>query len=421
MTQKSLVIVLTAVAASAAACGAVRAGRDRTWTPEQVTEIRSLSLDALEPLTADPSNRVSGNAEAVAFGRKLFFDARLSSNGKVSCASCHDPNRGFQDGVPLSKGVGTTNRRAMPIAGTAHSPWMFWDGRKDSQWSQALGPLESGVEHGGTRAQYAHLIANAYRNDYEGVFGALPTLHDVPAAAGPVDDPAARAAWQAMPAAKRDDVTRVFVNIGKAIAAFERTIQHTGSRFDEYARALSDDGRVRRDVLSAEEVEGLRIFIGKGNCTQCHNGPLLTDNSFHNTGVPAVATLPEDRGRIEGARLVLADEFNCLSKWSDAAKGDCSELEFLSAGGHELERAMKAPSLRNVAERAPYMHAGQFRTLDDVIDHYNRAPRAPAGHSEIRPLKLNAKERASLAAYLRTLSDKEIREANRSTSMEGGR
>ncbi|HEX7830656.1 MAG TPA: cytochrome-c peroxidase, partial [Thermoanaerobaculia bacterium] len=118
-----------------------------------------LSIANLEPLAKDATNRFADNAAAAALGKELFFDPSLSANGKVSCASCHQPEREFQDGVALAQGVGTTNRRTMPIAGTAYSPFLFWDGRKDSQWSQALGPLESAVEHGGTRSQYAHVIA----------------------------------------------------------------------------------------------------------------------------------------------------------------------------------------------------------------------------------------------------------------------
>src|SRR5919109_2726950 len=144
------------------------------WSAAELATLRSLSIESLEPLAADPSNRYGDDPRAVELGHKLFFDTRLSSNGKVSCATCHVPGRDFQDGTALGAGMGTTDRRTMPIAATAHGPWMFWDGRKDSQWSQALGPLESPVEHGGDRTQYARYIAIAYRKEYEKLFGALP-------------------------------------------------------------------------------------------------------------------------------------------------------------------------------------------------------------------------------------------------------
>jgi cytochrome c peroxidase len=100
---------------------------------------------------------------------------------------------------------------------------------------------------------------------------------------------------------------------------------------------------------------------------------------------------------------VLRDEFNCRSQWSDAPS-KCAELQFLVTGDHVLKRAFKVPSLRNVAERAPYMHAGQFGTLSEVIEHYSRAPKAPEGHSELEPLRLSAHERRQLEAFLRSLS-----------------
>ena len=384
--------------------GARRASTVGAWTPEQIEQVRSLALAELEPLPADPTNRVADDPRAVALGQRLFFDASLSSNGRVSCATCHIPDREFQDDKPLATGVGTTGRRTMPIAGTAYMPFLFWDGRKDSLWSQALGPLESPVEHGGTRAQYAHVVAAKYRQDYEALFGPMPDLSGVPAVAGPVQDQSAAKAWSALPIEQRLAVTSVYVNIGKAIAAYERKIQYGPSRFDRYAEALTKSGHAPSNILTRDEAAGLALFIGKANCIQCHNGPLFTNNEFHNTGVPAVSNLPADSGRLAGATAVLTDEFNCRSRWSDATATECAELDFMVTDSHELERAFKVPSLRNVADRAPYMHAGQLATLDEVVDHYNRAPAAPAGHSELKPLKLTSTEVRQLTSFLRALS-----------------
>lgn len=367
-------------------------------------EALDLALETLGPPPSDPSNRWADDPAAADLGRRLFFDARLSANGRVACASCHDPSRNFQDGIPLGKGVGVTDRRTMPVAATAHSPFLFWDGRKDSQWAQALGPLESAVEHGGTRAQYAHIIVAHYRAEYQRVFGRLPALDGIPRTAGPVADQRARAAWDALRQEQREAVTAVFVNIGKAIAAYERRIDYGPSRFDRFAAAWKASGTPPKDILSEDEIAGLALFTGKANCTQCHNGPLLTNNEFHNTGVPRRAGLPEDRGRIAGVTAVRADEFNCRSRWSDASPQQCAELEFLAPPSAEQARAFKVPSLRNVAERAPYMHAGQFATLAEVLDHYNRAPAAPAGRTELKPLGLSRTELRQLEAFLRTLS-----------------
>ena len=185
--------------------------------------------------------------------------------------------------------------------------------------------------------------------------------------------------------------------------AFERGIVPEETRFDRYAASLAagtDPGP--EGTLTAEELQGLRIFIGKGNCTNCHNGPLLTDNHFHNTGVPAAGSAP-DTGRAAGALAVRDDPFNCLGPYSDAAAADCAELKYMVAEGEELEGAFKPPSLRGVAQRPPYMNAGQIGTLAGAIDHYNRAPEAQVGHSELDPLSLTSEEIAALEAFLRTL------------------
>ena len=374
------------------------------WSGDELNQLRGLSISSLEPLPADPSNRVADDARAAEFGQRLFFDKRLSSNGEVACATCHLPGKLFQDGTPLAKGVGITGRRTMSVIGTARSPWQFWDGRKDSQWAQALGPLESAVEHGGDRMQYAHIAADDYLVEYEAIFGKMPDLRTLPRHAGPVEDAAAKAEWQAMPAGERDKVTTVFANLGKAIAAYERKLDPGASRFDTYAdAAVRGDTKVMERSLTRDEIAGLKLFLGKGQCIQCHSGPLLTNNEFHNTGVPAARHLPADAGRLSGARQVLKDEFNCLSKYSDARPEQCGEVRFLEDNPSQL-RQFRVPSLRNVAERAPYMHAGQFATLKEVLQHYNRAPAAPEGHSELKPLGLVDREIDQLAAFLATLS-----------------
>jgi cytochrome c peroxidase len=182
------------------------------WTPsaDELITLRSLWIGSLQPLPPDPSNKYADDPHAAVLGQRLFFDERFSANGKVSCATCHKPDLMFQDGIPLAKGVGTTNRRTMTLVGTAYSPWLFWDGRKDSQWAQALGSLESAVEHGGNRTFYAHLIVQHYRTDYEALFGPLPDLSRFPRQAGPVDDPTARGVGYIAPRRSAGDQPDLF-------------------------------------------------------------------------------------------------------------------------------------------------------------------------------------------------------------------
>ncbi|MEP6502027.1 MAG: cytochrome c peroxidase [Betaproteobacteria bacterium] len=390
-------------------------GTDRAeWRGAELDIIASLRLSRLPPAPTDPSNAVEGSPAAVELGKRLFNDARFSQNQAVSCATCHDPAKQFQDGLPVGRGVGPGSRRAMPVVGSGYSPWLFWDGRKDSLWSQALGPLEDGAEHGGNRARYAHLIQDHYRGDYEAIFQALPDLGSVPRDASPTGTVAEVSAWNAMDVKAHDDVSRLFANIGKAIAAYEKTLVHGGSRFDSYAEAIlrQDPGADR--LLTPGEVNGLRTFIGKGQCVTCHNGPLFTDQQFHNTGVPPRDSSRVDHGRATAIVRALADEFNSLGRFSDAKPAQCEELRFIVAGDPALEGAFKTPSLRDVALRPPYMHAGQFASIEEVIAHYVKAPAAVLGHTELshggaarsgrEPIRLSGQEITDLAAFLATLS-----------------
>jgi cytochrome c peroxidase len=374
-------------------------------TDAEKATVATLSLSALGPLPPDPTNRYADDALAAAFGATLFFEQRLSKDGSVACSTCHQIDRQFQDDKPRSVGLSMTNRRSMPLADVARSPFLFWDGRRDSLWAQAITPMEDTREHGGTRTFYAHFIAETFRDRYENIFGPLPDLTGLPASAGPLGDEAEQAAWAAMPAEKQVEIDRVFANLGKSIAAFERSITHAPTRFDRFAAAIKAGREPEGDAALAEqEIYGLRLFIGRASCINCHNGPRFTDDQFHNTGVPTVPGLPPDRGRITAVGQVLADPFNCTGRFSDAPDS-CRELTFMKRKGEELVRAYKTPSLRGAATRPPYMHAGQIATLEEVVAHYTAAPASPEGHSEVQPLKLSDKERAALVAFLKTLAE----------------
>ena len=363
---------------------------DPTWSAEQLRVLRSLSLASLKQ-ARDPSNRYAGEPAAARHGRALFFDTRLSANGKVSCAFCHSPERGFQDGRQVGRGIALTKRRTMAIVGAAQEEWLFWDGRKDSLWSQALGPLESPVEHGLTRVELVRIVARLYRRPYERVFGPLPRLGGLPARASPLGDPAERRAWARMSRRDRRAVSRAFANVGKAIAAYETRLRFGPARFDRYVAGEGD--------LTDQELAGLRLFIGEAHCIQCHSGPLFTNGEFHNTGVRPNGG---DLGRAEGVARVVRDEFNCLGPYSDAPSAACA-VRFTPRESMRLRGAFKPPSLRNVTRNAPYMHAGQLATLGAVLRHYNAARPARVGHTELHPLGLSQAQLEALLAFLGTL------------------
>lgn len=373
-------------------------------TPQELETAKSLALMSLEPIPPSPSNAQADNPQAAALGAKIFFDAGFSGNGAVACATCHLPDRQLQDDLPLAKGVGTTDRRSMPLLGAAWSPFLFWDGRKDSLWSQALGPLESPVEHGATRTFHARHIAGQYKAEYEAIFGTFPDAKDWPAHAGPGGTKEEQTAWQVLPENTRKEIDQVFANIGKSLEAFQRTLPLLQTRFDIFIEALAKGQNPEPDQsLNTQEIAGFQLFTGKGECINCHNGPRLTDDHFHNTGVGEVAGLPKDRGRAAAIALLDSDPFNCLGAYSDAAPGQCGELQFMSRDEHEFERAFKPPSLRGAAARPPYMHSGQISSIEAVVEHYSLAPEAPSGHTELKPLNLTTEEKAALIAFLHTL------------------
>ena len=346
------------------------------WSDAERGQVASLSLSHLAPPPADPSNRYADDPRAAALGRRLFFDTQLSRNGKLACASCHRPELQFTDARPQSRGLRPVHRNAPSLLSAAWHRWLFWDGRADSLWMQALGPLLNADELGLSARALRETLDAHYRADYEPIFGTL---------AG-------------------QDEGRVLANTGKAIAAFERTLRPAPARFDDFADALGRGEPAA--ALTAQEQSGVRLFIGKAQCLRCHHGPLLTNEGFHNTGLGKSPGLPADPGRSRGVRELQASEFTCRGPHNDDPQRLCPHLEYLRAIGGELRGAFKVPSLRAVAETAPYMHDGRFPTLAAVLAHYNRAPgvHETAGHTELLPLGLNADELIALDSFLRTLS-----------------
>jgi cytochrome c peroxidase len=410
MTRTSARLATIAVIASIAAGWWMFGPRSPAgWTETDLAILRSLSIDSLPPLAADPSNAVADNEDAARLGHRLFFDTRLSANGAVSCSTCHRPERRFTDGLPKGRGIALSGRNTRSIVGSAYSPWQYWDGRRDSQWAQALSPLEDPAEHGSNRMQVARLVSEdaSYRAAYEALFGPMPDFTDdtrFPDSAAPVEGSPLADKWNGMAGEDRHTVNTVFANTGKVFAAYERKIMPGPSRFDAYVRALSSGNEdVAAGILSKEEILGLQLYIDEARCTECHNGPLLTNHEFHNTGMLSFPGDLPDRGRIEGVRKVLADPFNCLGDYSDDPARNCPELTFVRTG-IELVGATRTPSLRNLGGTAPYGHKGQQESLADVLEQYNESPTAMIGHNEAEfPLGLSRRELKWLEAFLLTL------------------
>ena len=377
------------------------------WTDEEKRLIASLSLNQLPALPADPSNAQADNPDAAELGHALYFDTRLSSTGAVACATCHKPERMFTDGLKLAVGAGIGNRHTPSLVGLSSSPWFFWDGRKDSPGAQALAPLEAKHEHATTRSDLARLILSDadYATRYRSAFGALPGF-DIPAGASPLGDDTERAKWEGLPMAEQQAINEIFTNVGKALAAYQRKIQPGRARFDDYADRLSRDDSAlvaQGDELATDELQGLRLFIGKAMCVTCHNGPLFTNHEFHNTGVLANPGELPSMARYDGVRIARLDPFNCLGEFSDAESTQCTELRF-ARDTNDLVGANKTPTLRNVDLTAPYMHGGQIADLAAVMRHYNEAPTSMLSHNEAKPLGLRPPELRALEAFMHTLT-----------------
>jgi cytochrome c peroxidase len=334
------------------------------------------------PWSSDPSNRVSGQAEAIALGERLFFEPRLSPSGKVLCATCHAPFRSWQDGRARAFGLAEVDRNTQSLLDVRYGRWFGWDGAGDSLWAQSVRPILEAREMGGSAAQVAALV----RTDpelacrYEKVFGA--------------------------PAPASDEA--VLAGVGKALAAFQETLVSGRSPFDDFRDALSgsDFSSIKKYPEAAQR--GLRLFVGRGNCGACHVGPAFSNGEFHDTGVPFFIKGGVDPGRHGGLKKLQANTLNLLGDYNDDRSGASAVKTRQVANEHRNFGEFKVPSLRNVARTAPYMHNGSLATLTDVVRHYSEISPDRLhsdGEAILKPLRLNAAESADLVAFLESLSE----------------
>lgn len=371
---------------------------------------RALAASPLLPPPPDPTNRWADDSKAAAFGRRMFFDSRLSPDGSVSCATCHQPKLRFTDGLPRSVGIGTADRHAPSLVDAAHHRWFNWDGRSDSMWAHAVRPIENPLEMGGDRTAAARLVLGdpELRAGYESIFGPIDLdAATLPAKARPEGDAEASGAWNSMEAGDRRRVDEVVANLGKAMAAYQRTLRSEPSPFDRWVADIVEGGD-GAGHLGAAELRGMSLFFGRAECWECHSGTFFSDGEFHNIGIPVEDGLPRDPGRYDGSRLVREDSFNAAGPHSDASEGIQA---ILSAGvKHDPETwgAFRTPSLRGVGDTAPYMHDGSMPDLESVVRFYSTLEGATQldHHQEsvLTPLQLESSEIADLVLFLESLS-----------------
>lgn len=415
---------------------------DPLVTGEELALLMAMSLDGFA-VPPDPTNAFADDPRAARLGQQLFFDPGLSGPlldgdndgsehalgtagepGRVSCAGCHVPSSGFVDsrslGGQISLGSAWVLRRTPSLLGVAHRRWMMWDGRADSLFSQAVGPLESWNEMNSSRLFVAEQIHARYRGVYEAIFGAdvLAPLSDTarfpplsPDETGCTIRPGGERTCRGVPGdgaeydgMAPDDqalVTRVVSDVGKALGAYQRLLHCGPGRFDRWLAGESD-------ALTREEIRGAALFVGRAGCVSCHDGPRLTDQSFHNVGLaPATVAVVfidiDDRGAALGLEQLLASPLNSEGDFADGTDGRLRELSELPRAA--LEGAFLTPSLRCIAGQPSFMHTGQLTELADVVDFFADGghPGGYLGRSELAELDLTDRERADLVAFIGAL------------------
>jgi cytochrome c peroxidase len=392
------------------ACG------DEEFSESERRIFASLSLSALGT-PASASNRFANDKTARELGEMLFHDPRLSSTGTFSCVSCHHAGRAFTDGQVTATAIGQTSRNTPTLSGAAWQTWFYWDGRRDSLWSQALGPIEAANEMGNDRVAVTRFILSdpRYGPLYREIFGSAQDYlltAGLPDHASPFGNSEQRRNWHRLSPSVRDHVNRVFSNVGKAIGAFEHTLAPPRSRFDEFADKVASGASIGdRHALSRAEIKGARLFIddARTQCLQCHNGPLFSNGDFHNTGTLTRNRDPKpgeviDAGRSLGAQAAVLDEFNCVGRYSDAKPDQCTHLVYMNRE-QQLHQpgAFKTPTLRHVSVTAPYFHDGRHQSLAQVMEHYLNAPGTGVHEIRERP-PLSEEDMANLIAFMRSLT-----------------
>lgn len=349
--------------------------------------------NSLIPADNRPTEDAEVNVMRIALGEKLYFDPRLSEDGTVSCATCHDVTRGFGDALPTSEGIdkdgkkqfGTRNAPTTMNVALLHT--MFWDGRSPSVEHQAMQPIVNPVEMG-MPVEESRIIRDIKDDaDYKEMF---------------------KKAYNA-------EVN--YKNIGDAIAAFERTLVFMDNPFFEFLAASAGKSfPAKVEGFDRDAYAGWVLFNREGRCNSCHqispSNLLGSDNKFHNIGVSA------HRQNFES---LAAQALEALDK--DASDAALDELALTTDMG-ELGRfivtknpadigAFRTPMLLNVGVTGPYMHDGSFQTLWDVIDQYNKGG-VPNHYLDggIEPLNLTEKQVDQLVAFLFSLTDKRLAAQN---------
>lgn len=355
-------------------------GTEKTtqFSAEEIQILKSFGPWTANP-SKDPSNRFSGNLDAIKLGRILFFDQAISVNGKISCHSCHDPEYAFTDGRDRSLGIAILDRNAPSIANLSLNRWFGWDGRSDNLWAQSVHPILNEKEMGATATTLVKRLSQK-PGFPEGYMRAT-----------------ARKLSSEMP-------SNVLINIAKFLAAFQETLVTPKTEFDVFLEALIEEKDTSNYPDAAKR--GLKTFIGKGQCFVCHFGPNFTNQEFADNALSNfIDGTKVDGGRFTGLQKYQTEPFKRSGLYSDQVPEN--DIWFYAELTPRNWGEFRVPSLRNVANTAPYMHNGSLKTLKDVVDHYSNIDLERLhtdGENILKPLKLSDLETQDLIAFLETLS-----------------
>lgn len=330
----------------------------------------------------DRSNKVSGNPAAIALGETLFFDPGLSRDGTLACSSCHLPDHGFAEPKARAMGAVLLERNSLSVLNSRMQRWFGWAGDTDNLWAQSLTPILNPDEMNQDAANIKAMAqTGAWASDYISIFGPF----------------------------EQQDPADVLVNVAKALAAYQETLVTGQNSFDRFRDALEagDFPEAARYPEGAQR--GLKIFLGRGNCTFCHSGPAFTNGEFHDAGVPYFVTETRvDTGRHGGLQALKSSPFTLDGPYSDDPEKRGAWAVRGVKQQHSDFGTFRVPGLRGTARTAPYMHNGSIADLEAVVQHYNAIDleRLHAdGEAILEPLGLTDDEANDLVQFLLTLSD----------------
>jgi cytochrome c peroxidase len=454
--MSGVLFVVLGAAITTGGCSGADANVDSSGaaqTADGFTEAEWALVKTLSPLPEkpppDPTNKWCDDARAAKLGQRFFWEKRIAGpikvgpktnadgtsngalgavgeTGKIACVDCHMPSSGWLFDVRSNNGNGVTAnatslgtdwgvRNVSSVINTAYyiqkggpnaQRWRENDGYADSAWADAQSEPEGPEIQNGSRLQLAHLIYDHYKADYEEIFREfpLPPLGDT--ARFPLTGRPGQKAWDNMPAADQDAVNRVFMNYGKTIEAYVRLLLSRNAPFDAFVAG-------KADAISDAAKRGLKLFVGEAGCIGCHNTPLFSDDDFHVTGLKVNTARsphadPTETGRASTLRGVLDSPFNVNGVYSDDRH--TGRLDGVHATTADKGK-WRTKALRQVGPTAPYMHDGEFATLEEVIDFYDRGGDASGyiGTKEIKPLHLSATQKSDLKAFLLTLTGEPVR------------